>query len=46
MDDFGPNTWKKIKADINETPSKGDDKNGTKAKSAKELTKEDVVGTY
>jgi hypothetical protein len=39
-------TREKIKADTNETPSKGDDKNGTKAKSEKELTKEDVVGTY
>ena len=39
-------TREKIKADTNETPSKGDDKTGTKAKSEKELTKEDVVGTY
>ena len=31
---------------INETPSKGDDKNSTSEKPTKELTKEDIVGTY
>ena len=31
---------------INETPSKGDDKNSTSEKPTKELTKENIVGTY
>ena len=39
-------TRKKVKADTNEPPSKGDDKNGTASNLVKELTKEDVIGTY
>ena len=38
--------WKLIKADTQETPSKGDGKNSTSEKPTKELTKEDVVGSY
>ena len=37
---------KKIKPDTKGTPSKGDDNNSTSEKPTKELTKEDVVGTY
>ena len=38
-------TYKKIKSE-KATPSKGDDKNSTTAKPVKELTKENIVGTY